>query len=116
MHGFPAPNISQTTLFSPKQKTLGKTVKAWVQSLKEKEIVGRLRVRRTDQERADDWRQKCLDMQHVFVYTELELQDTKALLEEAEKELTTLRTENAALLRQLSLPGSSKVASITKKR
>jgi hypothetical protein len=108
-------NISLTTFFSPKQKALGKTVKAWVQTLKEKEIIGRVRVRRTIQERAEDWRQKCLAMQNTFVFTELELQDTKALLEEAEKKLSTLRTENASLLRQLRLQGSSQVASITKK-
>lgn len=108
--------ISQTTLFSPKQKALGQEVKAWVESLKAKEVVGRMRVRRTVYERADNWRKKCLDMQHAFVGTELELQDARALLEEAQEELATLRAENSALLRQLSLTGKSKVSPITKKK
>lgn len=108
-------NINQTTLFSPKQKALGQTVKAWVQSLKEKEVVGRMRVQRTVHERAEDWRRKCLDMQHAFVATELELQDAKALLEEAQDELAMLRAKNAALLHQLGPTGQPRVTPITKK-
>lgn len=107
--------INQTTLFSPKQRALGLTVKAWVETLKEKEVVGRMRVRRTIHERADDWRRKFLDLQHNFVSTELELQDLRAVLEEAQEELDKLRTENAALLRQLSQTDKSRVTPIKKR-
>lgn len=107
--------ISKTTLFSPKQKALGQLVKAWVESLKKKEVVGRMRVRRTVHERADEWRKKYFNMQQAFVGTELELQDARALLEKAEEELITLRAENAALLRKLGRPGNSKVAPITRR-
>lgn len=107
--------ISQTTLFSPKQKALGKIVKAWVESLKKKEVVGRMRVQRTFHQRAEDWRKKCIDMQNAFVSTELELQDVRALLEHAEDELVKLRAENTSLLRQLDLTSMVKVTSITKK-
>ena len=108
-------NISQTTLFSPKQKALGQEVRVWVQSLKKKEVVGRMRVQRTTQERAEDWRKKCIDMQNAFVGTELELQDTKALLEQATEQLDKLRSENSTLHRQLEVTGKSKVTPINKK-
>ena len=108
-------NISQTTLFSPKQRTLGQTVKAWVQSLKEKEVVGRMRVQRKAHERAEDWRKRYLDMQNAFVGTELELQDARALLEQAKEDIGKLRAENSILHRQLELIGKSKVTLITKK-
>ncbi|KHA77547.1 hypothetical protein NC77_17170 [Janthinobacterium lividum] len=108
-------NISQTTLFSPKQKALGQKVKAWVESLKQKEVVGRMRVQRTAHERAEDWRKKCIDMQNAFVGTELELQDARALLEQAKEQLDKLRSENFTLHRQLELTGKSKVTLMKKK-
>ena len=108
-------NISQTTLFAPKQKALGQTVKAWVESLKKKEVVGRMRVQRTAHERAEDWHQKLIDMQNAFVATELELQDTRALLEQAKEELNQVRSENSTLHSQLALAARSKITPIRKK-
>lgn len=105
-------NISQTTLFSPKQKALGQVVKAWLGSLKKKEVIGRMRVQRKSTERADDWRRKYLDMQNAFVGTELELQDTKALLEQAREDIDKLRAQNSALHQQLGLTAKSKVTPI----
>jgi hypothetical protein len=107
--------ISQTTLFSPKQKALGQTVKAWVETLKKTDVVGRLRVQRKAHERAEDWRKKLIDMQNAFVATELELQDTKALLEQAKDELNKLRLENSTFHRQLALVAKSKITPIKNK-
>lgn len=108
--------ISETTLFSPKQKALGQEVKAWVESLKKKEVVGRMRVRRTFYERAEDWRKKFLDAQDAHIATELELQDTKVLLEEAQEESAKLRAENTSLVEQIRLGGTSKVTSFLKRK
>ena len=52
--------ISETTLFSPKQKELGKFVKDWIESLKKKAIVGRKNVQRSHFERSKDWHKKYL--------------------------------------------------------
>lgn len=108
-------NISQTTLFSPKQRALGQVVNAWVRSLKEKEVVGRMRVQRKARERAEDWRKKFLDLQNAFVGTELELQDARALLEQAKMDIGKLRAENTKLHRQLDLTGKSTIMPIMKK-
>ena len=82
--------ISETTLFSPKQKELGKNVKAWVESLKKKEVVGRMRVRRTVFERSEDWRKKYLALQDTHIATELDLQDSKVQLQNAQQSLAEL--------------------------
>lgn len=107
--------ISETTLFTPKQKAFGRSVKAWVESLKKKEVVGRMRVRRTFYERADDWRKKFLDLQDAHIATELELQDAKVELEQAQEDVSRLRAENAALLEQTRLTGGGKVTNIRKR-
>ena len=102
--------ISLTTLFSPKQKALGKDVSRWIETLQKKEVVGRIRVRRSFIERADDWRKKYLDLQDSHIATELELQAVNAELEEAKADVAKLRAENAALLKQIRLAGEIKVA------
>lgn len=48
--------IHATTLHTQKQSQLGERVKFWVVSLKKKEVVGRMRVRRTFAERAEGWK------------------------------------------------------------
>ncbi|RYZ85356.1 MAG: hypothetical protein EOP06_16420 [Proteobacteria bacterium] len=108
--------ISETTLFSPKQKALGQEVKAWVESLKKKEVVGRMRVRRTFYERAEDWRKKFLALKDSHIVTELELQDTQVQLEKALDECATLRAENASLLDRIHSTGTSKVTSLLKRK
>lgn len=101
--------ISETTLFSPKQKELGKIVKTWVECLKKKEVVGRMRVRRTVFERSEDWRKKYLALQDTHIATELDLQDAKVQLQDAQQSLAELNNKYDALLEQMRAGASSKV-------
>lgn len=101
--------ISETTLFSPKQKELGKNVKAWVESLKKTEVVGRKNVQRTVFERSEDWRNKYLALQDTHIATELDLQDAKVQLQDAQKALSELHNKYDALLEQMHAGAASKV-------
>jgi hypothetical protein len=106
--------ISETTLFSPKQKELGKTVKAWVQSLKKTEVVGRKNVQRTVFERSEDWRNKYLALQDAHIGTELDLKDSKVQLQDAQKALADLNAKYDALLEQMRAGAVSKVVPFPK--
>lgn len=106
--------ISETTLFSPKQKELGKHVKAWVESLKKTEIVGRKNVQRTVFERSEDWRNKYLALQDAHIATELDLQDAHVQLQDAGKALKELKKEYDALLERMSDSEASKITLFTK--
>ena len=106
--------VSETTLFSPKQKELGKNVKAWVESLKKKEVVGRMRVRRTVFERSEDWRKKYLALQDTNIVTELELQDAKVQLQDVKQSLTEQNSKYEALLEQMRAGTASKLAPFPK--
>jgi hypothetical protein len=106
--------ISETTLFSPKQKELGKIVKAWVESLKKTEIIGRKNVQRTVFERSEDWRKKCLDLQDTHTATELDLQDAQVQLQDAQKALAELNNKYDALLDQMRAGAASKVTPFPK--
>lgn len=101
--------ISETTLFSPKQKELGKNVKAWVESLKKTEVVGRKNVQRTVFERSEDWRNKYLALQDTHIATELDLQDAKVQLQDAQKALSELHNKYDALLEQMHAGSASKI-------
>lgn len=107
--------ISETTLFAPKQKELGRVVKAWVDSLKTKEVVGRMRVRRTVFERSEDWRKQYLALQDQHILLELELQDAQVELENERKKTARLTEQNEALLHQLRVGAAGKVAAIPAK-
>lgn len=106
--------ISETTLFSPKQRELGKNVKAWVESLKKTEVVGRKNVQRTVFERSEDWRNKYLALQDVHIATELDLQDANVQLQDAQKALVELNNNYDAMLEQMRAGGTSKVTPFRK--
>lgn len=113
--------ISLTTLFSPRQKELGKVVKAWVESLKKTEVVGRKRVQRTLAERSEDWRNLFLALQDTHIATELDLQDAQvqlqevhAQLQEAQQSLAESTKKYDVLLEQLRAGAGSKVTPLPK--
>ena len=106
--------ISETTLFSPKQKELGKHVKAWVESLKKTEIVGRKNVQRSVFERSEDWRKKYLALQDVHIATELDLQDSKVQLQDAQTALAELNNKYDTLLEQMRAGAASNVTPFQK--
>lgn len=108
--------IGITTLFSPKQKKLGKKVDLWLITLKKKETVGRERVRRTYAERAEDWKERYLALQDSHVKTELDLMEALAEKEKAVTEAQNLRDEKALLLEQLRLAGAKNVTAFPKEK
>lgn len=101
--------ISETTLFSPKQKELGKNVKAWVESLKKTEVVGRKNVQRTVFERSEAWRIKYLALQDSHIATELDLQDAKVQLQVAQKAFADLKDKYELMLEQMRAGAVSKI-------
>jgi hypothetical protein len=106
--------ISETTLFSPKQKELGKNVKAWVESLKKTEVVGRKKVQRTVFERSENWRNKYLALQDAHIATELDLQDANVQLQDAHKAFAQLKYEYNILLQQMHAGAASKITPFPK--
>lgn len=107
--------ISETTLFSPKQKELGKLVKAWVESLKKTEVVGRKNVQRTIFERSEDWRKKYIALQDAHIATELDLQDANVKWQDAQNALEVLKHKYDALLEQMRAGAASKVTPFPKR-
>lgn len=101
--------INPTTLFSPKQRALGERVTLWLDQLKNKETVGRMRVRRSFAERAEDWKTRYLALQMSHIKTELDLQHAEAERDEVRAEVAKLRQDYAALIDQLRLAGTSRV-------
>lgn len=106
--------ISETTLFSPKQKELGKSVKEWIDSLKKTAIVGRIKVQRSHFERSEEWRKKYLSLQDTHIATELELQDSKVQLQEAQQSLADLKKEYNSLREILHKHTDPKITPLTK--
>lgn len=107
--------ISESSFYKRKPENLALKERAllWLDTLKKKETVGRMRVKKTLSQRAEDWRQKHDALQQRHICTELELQATKAEWEKERKELTekvaTLERENAALTKLLKSSGDGKV-------
>jgi len=102
-------NISETTLFAPKQKALGKNVKEWIESLKKTEVIGRKKVQRNVFERSDAWRKKYLALQDAHIATELDLQDSMVQLQEVQKALDNLNSKYNILLEQMRASAVHKV-------
>jgi hypothetical protein len=108
--------ISPSTLFSPKQRGLGDRVRQWVEDLEQKAGTGRMRVQRTYAQRAEDWKTEYLTVVDSYRKAELLLQSAQAERDEALTSVDKLKTENAALLEQLRMAGSSKVTAIPKRK
>ncbi len=107
--------INESSFYKKEPENLALKEKAalWLDTLKKKETVGRMRVKKTLFQRAEDWRQKHDALQQRHICTELELQASKAEWEVEHKELTekiaTLKSENAALTKLLKSSGDGKV-------
>lgn len=108
-------DISESSFYKKEPENLALKEKAvlWLDTLKKKETVGRMRVKKTLSQRAEDWKQKHDALQQRHICTELELQASKAEWEVERKELTekiaTLAGENAALTKLLKFSGDGKV-------
>lgn len=101
--------ISESTLYKKDNAAIKERATLWLDTLKKKETVGRMRVRKTFAERAESWEKKHKALEQRHIRTELELQSLQA---EAQK----LRADNAALLEQLRVAGASKITPITKRK
>lgn len=100
--------ISESSFYKkePGNRVLKEMSSLWLDNLKKKETVGRLRVKKSLTQKADDWHQKYLALEQRHIQTELELQSLEAKLHQLNK-------ENASLLAQLSSIGKTKVTPIT---
>ena len=106
--------IHNTTLFSDKQKRLGERVSRWCELLKRKETVGRVRVRRSFAERAEDWEKRYKLVVTHLALAELKFQAAESELDDALAKVEKLEQENAALLYQMRAGAAGKVTPITK--
>jgi AraC-like DNA-binding protein len=104
--------IHLTTLHTNTQHELGEQVKEWIASLKSKEIVGKTRVRRSFQERAEDWKARYLDLESSHIKTEFDLQQAEAERDQLRVELEKLRQDYSGLLAVLGEDPKSKVTPI----
>ena len=99
--------INESTFYKKDNVLLKARATFWLDSLKKKETVGRMRVRKTFQQRAESWQEKYVALQNRHIRTELEFQQLQA---EHEK----LRMDYDALLEQMQAAGQRKVIPFTK--
>ncbi|MDD1621848.1 MAG: hypothetical protein LUQ11_10245 [Methylococcaceae bacterium] len=99
--------INEATFYKKDNVALKERASLWLETLKKKETVGRMRVRKTHQQRAESWKEKHDALQNRHIVTELQLQQLQA---EHEK----LRRDYDTLLEQMRGETQSKVASISK--
>lgn len=99
--------INEATFYKKDNTALKEHVSLWLDTLKKKGIVGRMRVRKTFQQRAENWKEKYNALQNRHIITELQLQQLQA---ENEK----LQRDFSALLEQMRRGAASKVTPIPK--
>lgn len=99
--------INESTLYKKDKAQLKERVAHWLSTLRKEETVGRMRVRKTLQERADGWREKFDALKNRHIRTELELQQLQA---EHEK----LSRDYGALLEQMRIAGQNKIIAFPK--
>lgn len=99
--------INEATLYKKDNTALKERAALWLDTLKKKETVGRMRVRKTFQQRAESWKEKYDALQNRHIITELHLQQLQS---EHEK----LQRDYDALLDQMRAGAASKVTPITK--
>lgn len=99
--------INEATFYKKDNVALKARVALWLDTLKKKETVGRMRVRKTFQQRAESWKEKYDALQNRHIVTELQFQQLQA---EHEK----LRHDYDALLDQMRVTGQNKVTPLPK--
>jgi len=97
--------INEATFYKKGNAALKERAAQWLEALKNKETVGRARVRKTFQERAESWKEKYGALQNRHIITELQLQQLQA-------EYEKLQRDYDALLDQMR--GQTKVIPIKK--
>lgn len=104
-------DISESSFYkkNPDNSALRERAALWLETLKKKETVGRMRVKKTFAQRAEDWREKYHALEQRHICTELELQSL-------EVESQKIRAENAALVQLLHKHGVTKIIPIKPKK
>ena len=99
--------ISESSFYKkePENLALKDMANLWLDTLKKKETVGRMRVKKSLVQRAEDWKQKYEALEQRHIRTELELQSLEAQMQKLQK-------DNAALVDQLSKHGTTKITPI----
>lgn len=99
--------ISESSFYKkePENRALKEMASLWLDTLKKKETVGRMRVKKSLAQKAEDWQQKyhALELRHIR--TELELQALEAQMQK-------LRDENSNLVAQLYKYGKTNITPI----
>lgn len=88
-------------------QSLKETANLWLETLKKKETVGRKQVKKSIQQRAEDWKEKFHALEQSQILTNLELQSLEARMQK-------LQAENEALISQLAKHANSNITSIRK--
>lgn len=97
--------INEATFYKKDNTALKERAALWLDTLKKNETVGRMRVRKTFQQRAESWKEKYDALQNRHIITELQLQQLQA---EHEK----LQRDYAVLLDQMRAGASGKITPI----
>ena len=99
--------ISESSFYKKEPENIALKVMAnlWLDTLKKKETVGRMRVKRSLAQKTEDWRQKYHALEQRHIRTELELQSLEAQMHKLQK-------ENATLIDQLSRHGKTNITPI----
>lgn len=100
--------INEATFYKKDNTALKERASLWLDTLKKKETVGRMRVRKTFQQRAEGWHEKYKALETRHCITELQFQQLQA---EHEK----LQRDYANLLEQMRKGAEGKVSALPKK-
>lgn len=101
--------IDESTFYRKAEANIALKERAalWLEQLKKHETVGRMRVHKTFQQRAESWQKKYKALEDQFIEVEL-------LLQQRDAELEKLRKDFDALLEQISIASQGRVTSISK--
>ncbi len=100
--------INEATLYKKDNTALKERAALWLDTLKKKETVGRMRVRKTFLQRAESWKEKYDALQNRHIITELQLQQLQSEHEKLQHDYDTL-------LDQMRADAVSKITPILKK-
>jgi len=101
--------INEATFYKKDNVALKERVSLWLDTLKKKETVGRMRVRKTFQQRAEGWHEKYKALETRHGITELQYQQLQA-------EHERLQRDYNALLDQMRTGADAKVVAISKRK
>ncbi len=101
--------INEATFYKKDNVALKERVSLWLDTLKKKETVGRMRVRKTFQQRAEGWHEKYKALETRHGITELQYQQLQA-------EHERLQRDYNALLDQMRTGADAKVVAIPRKK